>query len=166
MKSKDRAANAVSVAGSDGGSALGAGASRSMAVQHIANGTAIAAGGLAAFLGGSLLPLSTATYLVLVVGGVAIAGCGVLTAGRGASHLLRFGEPGSSNLLLTATGLGASITSFAATHALLVLGVEPVVRALHNLSMLGVVGFGTLLLILMVKALVGLATEPSTDPPT
>lgn len=127
--------------------------SRAAAVQHVANGTSVAVLGALVFGIGTLAPLSLASYLGLVVGGVALIGAGAFTAGRARGHLRRFGRPGSSRWLAALGGFGVSSFAMAATHGLLVVGFEPVVRALHNLSLAGVAGFGLVLMVLTVRAL-------------
>ncbi len=132
--------------------------SRAVAVQHVANGTSVAVLGAAAFGVGTLMPLTLTSYLSLVVGGIGLVGVGAFTAARAYRHLKRFGRPGSSRWLATLGGFGLSSFTMAATHGLLVVGFEPIVRALHNVSLAGVAGFGALLAMLTLRALVGWMT--------
>ena len=138
--------------------------SRALASNRVMKGGLLSLVGAGAFFASAFLPFSVPTYITLVVGGMALFGWGALTAGRAASHLIRFGRKGSPYPLVAMGGLGVSLVSFAGTHLLLALGVEPLVRALNNLSLLGAIGFGALVLALMVRTLSRIMLESGEAP--
>ena len=141
-------------------------ASRDRAVEHIVTGGGLAASGAATFALGTLLPATPLFYMGFVVGGIALAGAGLVQAGRAVAHLSRFGTPGSTTGLFAATGLGASMATFALTHALLIVSdVETGLRILNDASALGTVGFGTVLALLTLRALVAWAWAGPEPPP-
>ena len=132
---------------------VGPTASRLRAAQRIAGGGVLALLGTAAFAVGVALPTTALAYIGGVVGGIALAGVGLLRVGHAATHLMRYGVAGSARTLVAAGGLGASLVTFAATHVMLIANVEAV-RPLYALSTLGVAVFGTTLAVLGVRAIV------------
>lgn len=138
--------------------------SREVAADQVAKGGAIGLFGAALFLSSGLVGAagSLASYVGVTIGGLALVGIGALKMGRAGSHLLRYGKVGPARALLTAAGLGGSITAFAATHLLLVLevGSEAIVRALHNGSLAGVLVFSGALSLMALVTLIRWAYEP------
>ena len=133
--------------------------SRDRAVERIVKGGGLAAVGAATFAVGAALPTTPLFYIGFVVGGIALAGCGLLEIGRAASHLRRFGGRGASHGLVASAGLGVSMATFALTHVMLIVSdIETGVRALNDLAALGSVTFAALLALLTLRALIGWMT--------
>ncbi|MGI9626439.1 MAG: hypothetical protein ACR2QM_06355 [Longimicrobiales bacterium] len=147
---------AASVPRSSGSRSLRA--SRAAATNQVLVGGAATVCGTAVFLGGGFLGAagSLASYLGFTVGGLALAGVGVLTIGRAASHLLRYGKAGSANSLLTAAGLGGSVSVFAVTHGMLGLkiGSDAILRTLNTGALGGALVFGAALLLMVLATMV------------
>ena len=102
--------------------------SRAIATSRVLKGGALALGGVALFATGAFVGVGAGAlgYLGLTVGGAAVFGVGALMAGRAATHLVRFGDPRSSKVLMATAGLGASVVAFVVTHLFQILGWTPV----------------------------------------
>ena len=98
-------------------------ASRAKAVQHIFRGGVTSLVGLIA-LGGGIVTEHTLSW-ALGLGGLAIAGTGLITLGRAALHFRRYGSDRGALILVGGIGLGASLVVWGASALPAALGVFP-----------------------------------------
>ena len=100
--------------------------SRALAVDRVFRGGILALLGLGLGSAFELLHLGTPFVRVSAIGlGMLLGAAGCVWAGRGASHLVRFGRSGHSLTLMAIAGLGLSIGSAGALRVFSLLGIVP-----------------------------------------
>ena len=137
--------------------------SRKIAVQRIfLGGTSVVAGAVLFAVENALPGLSTSFSMQMAAMG--LGGLGLVQLGRAAKHLLKYGSRASVIGFFAAAGLGLSAASIAVLQWIgmtLITGPNPALRwAVHWLGW-GFYGFGIVLLLVVLRALIGWAVDSS-----
>ncbi len=144
--------------------------SRALAVDRIIRGGTLALLGLG--LGSAMELLHLGPPLVRVSGialGMVLGAAGCIWAGRGASHLLRFGRSGHSLTLMSLGGLGLSFGCAGAARMFAILGIPGAAALLYRLAGIAVPIFGVILVVTVLHSLIRLlfvdrdSDEPITE---
>lgn len=140
--------------------------SRSAAVERVFGGVATAVVGYAVSLGAGPLGVTFGVPPLLTVGAsAALLGVGLFWAGRGAEHLLRYGNRSSAVALVSAAGLGGSILATVGTRALLEFTAHPVLSGLNQIAM-AVSGLFTAALLIQIVVILVRWTLPGAGAET
>lgn len=124
--------------------------SRAVAVDRVFKGFTTAVGGYGLSLGAGAIGIALGVPPLITIGASAVViGLGLAWAGRGAKHLLKYGDFGSAVPLLSAAGLGGAILATVSTRALLELTTSPVLLGLNQIAM-GASGLFTAILLIQV----------------
>ena len=137
--------------------------SRAVAVDRVFKGASTAVLGYGLSLGANAVEMALSVPPIITIGASAVLlGFGLSWAGRGAKHLLRYGNRGSAVALLSASGLGGSILVTVCTRALLEFTAHPVLSGLNQISM-GASGLFTAALLIQVLVMIVRWMLPDAD---
>ncbi len=128
--------------------------SRGVAVDRVFRGGSLALFGFGIGLVADALNLTGLPLSVALGTAFTSLGVGTVWAGLGAKHLIRYGRRGSPLALLSLAGFGGSILLRVVTGYLLTAGPSAVLNALSAVALAGTLGFGLILVLLTLVALV------------
>jgi len=132
--------------------------SRKIAVQRVFQGGALVSAG--AVLSGATMSFLGIDSFSLSMVGMGLLGFGLVQLGRAAKHLKKYGSRASLIGFVTATGLGLSLVSLAVSQS---IGdpTSPVWAWAVRAGIWAYYGFGTVMLLLVLRALILWAVDPS-----